>query len=106
MGGDSRCSIDHGVTQGTGLVALRGFDPHRFQTKCGFAGGNAFKLAIDLPWVDRQFATDFDFAFATHHAFEHDVVRVWVDIEVVADTHGLDEEAQLGREFLAHAFDA
>ena len=99
-------SIDHGVAEGTCLVALRRFDPHSFQTKCGFACGNAFQLAIHMTRIDRQLTADFDFALATHHAFEHDVVSVWVDVQVITDTHGLNQEAQLGRQFFTHAFDA
>ena len=88
------------------MVALRRFDPHGFQTKCGFACGDAFQLAIHMTRIDRQLTADFDFALATHHAFEHDVVSVWVDVQVITDTHGLNQEAQLGRQFFTHAFDA
>ena len=56
--------------------------------------------------VDRHFTTDFDFAAATDHAFENDVVAVRVDIQGIANAHWLNQETQLGREFFTHAFDA
>ena len=63
------------------------------------------QLAIHLPRVDGQFTAHFDLAFATHHAFEHDVVSVGVDVQVVANAHGLHQKAQLCGQFFAHAFD-
>ena len=63
------------------------------------------QFAIDLSGVDRQFTADFDLALATHHAFEHDVVAVGVDVQVIANTHRLHQKAQLCRQFFAHPFD-
>ena len=64
------------------------------------------QLAIHLAGVDGQFATHFDFAFAPHHALEHDVVGVRIDVQVVANANGLNQKAQFGRQFFTHAFDA
>ena len=64
------------------------------------------QLSIHLTGIDGQFATHFDFAFATHHALEHDVVGIRIDVQVVANTHGLDQKAQLGGQFFTYPFDA
>ena len=106
MGGHGGSGIDHGVAQGAGMVALRGLDPHGLQAKRGFLGGRAFERAVDLAGVDGHFAAHFDLATAPDHAFEHDVVAVGVNAQGVADAHRLDQKAQFGREFLAHALDA
>ena len=106
VGGDGRAGVDHGVAQGAGVVALRGVDPNRFQTKSGFFGFDTFKRAINLARVDGEFAPNHDVAFAAHRAIEHDVVGVGVEAQGVADAHGLDQEAQFCREFFAHTFDA
>ena len=106
MGGDGGGCIDHGVTQGARMVALRWFDPHGFQAECGFLRWGAFQRAIDLARVDGHFAAHLDLAAPAHHAFENHVVRVGVDAQCVADAHRLNQKAQLCRELLAHTLNA
>ena len=106
VGGHGGTGVDHGVTQSACMVSLGGIDPHRVQAKRGLFGGLAFQWAINLARVDRQFTTDFDLTFAPGDALEHNVIRIGVDIQGIANPHRLHQKAQLGREFFTHAFDA
>ena len=47
-----------------------------------------------------------DLAFADRHAEDRDAVRVRLQLEVVADVHGLNEEAELLGQLAAHGLDA
>ena len=96
MGGNGGTAIDHGVAQGTRFIALRRLDPDGIQSERRLLGGNTFNFAIHLAGVDGQFHAHLDLAFATHHALEHDVVAVGIDVEVVADAHRLHQKTQLG----------
>ena len=69
--------VDHGITQGLGLLALTGVDPDGGQAECGIAGrrGQA-SCAGHRAGIDRQVLADVDLARADLHAFEGDAVSI------------------------------
>jgi hypothetical protein len=46
VGGDHGTGVDHGVTEGLGLVALGDVDPDGLQTECRILGGDAIEGTV------------------------------------------------------------
>ena len=106
MGGYRRAGVHHRVTERARVVTLRRVNPDRIQTKSRLFAGNAFQRAVHLAGVDGHFTADLDFAFAANHAFEHNMVRIRVNVQRVANTHRLNQKAKFHGQFFTHALDA
>ena len=106
VGGHSGAGIHHGVTQGARQVALRRIDPHSVQTKGGLLRGLTFQGAIHLTRVDGQFFAHSDLTLAANHTLQHNVIRIRIDGQGVANAHGLNQKAQLSRQFFAYTLHA
>ncbi|MNI44320.1 hypothetical protein D3C73_986920 [compost metagenome] len=105
VGRDHGAGVDHGVTERLCLGALADFDPYRLEAESRIFGVDTVERAVDLAWVDRQFAVRVDLGFGEDHAHQGQAIGAWRQIEVVADVHGRHQEAQILRELLAHALD-
>ena len=88
------------------VIARRRLDPHRFHAEGRIARLDAGQLAEHLARVDGELALGIDHALAHRHAGEIDAIGVRRQIQVVADVHGLHEEAEILRELAAHAANA
>ena len=106
MGGDRRTGVHHGVTQGPGLIAPGRLDPDSLQTKCRLFGGLSFHTTVDFAGIDGQLTAHFDFTTTTHHPVQNDVVSVGLQIQRIANSHGLHQKTQLRRQLFPHPFDA
>ena len=100
--GHSGAGVYHGVTQGASQVALRRINPDRIQTEGGLLRGLTFQRSINLTRVDGQFFAHFNLTLAANHTLQHNVIRIRIDGQSVANAHGLNQKAQLGRQFFAH----
>ena len=56
--------------------------------------------------VDGQLFTDSNLALTANHAFQHNVISIWIDIERIANSNRLNQKAQFSRQFFTHTLDA
>ena len=106
MRGDDGRRIDHGVAERLRMRARAGLDPDRLHAEGRVLGADAVERAVDAARVERHLAIRIDHALPHRHAGQQQAVVVGQQFEVVADVHGLDQEAQLLGDLLAHALDA
>ncbi len=103
MGGDHRARIDHGVAERLGMIAARGSIHTASMPKAGSRVAMPCSGPKTRPGVDGELLVGVDDALADRHAAQVDAVDVRREVEVVADVHGRDQEAELLRELAAHA---
>ena len=103
---DDGAGVDDGVAERLRMLARRRLDPHRFHAEGRIARRDALERAEDAARIDRELAIRIDHAFADGHAAEIDAIGVRAEIEVVADVHRGNEEAEFLRQLAAHAADA
>ena len=105
--GDHGARIDDGVSR----ASARDRAPTARSTPLpcrtpGRASRCRSSLPNTLPGIDRELALGIDHALAHRHAGEIDAIGVRRQVEVVADVHGLHQEAEILRELAAHAVNA
>ena len=66
----------------------------------------AFQRTVNLTRIDGQLFAHLDLTFATNHTLQHNVVRIGIDGEGVANANGLNQKAQLGRQFFTNTLHA
>ena len=98
--------IDDGVTERLRVLAHRRLDPDGFHAEGRIACRDAIQRSEHAARIDRELAIGMHDAFADGHARQADAIGVGTELEVVADVHGLHEEAELLRELAADAADA
>ena len=106
VGDDDRLGVDDRVAERLGLGAAALGDPDGGQAEGRLGGRDAGELAHGVARVHRQLVAGHDAAardLGAAHA--HDVL-VRVERDVVADAHGRDDDAELGRDLAADRADA
>ena len=67
MGGDCGAGVNDRVAQGSGVIALGGFNPEGVEAEGGFPG-NSLNLAMGVSRINGQFSIRADFSLGPHHA--------------------------------------
>ena len=57
-----------------------------------------------MTWVNRKLLARMAFTTTTDDTIDHQMVGIWLKIQVVADTYRLHKEAKFGRQLLTDAF--
>ena len=103
---DDNARIDHRVAKRLRPVAIRVINPHRWQTERRLLRLKSVDHTEHFARIDREQPVDVHLRLTSGHSHERDAINRRPKVEVVPDVHRRHEKAQLGREFLAHAFDA
>ena len=103
---DDRRRVDDREAERLRVLLGGRLDPVRVEAERRVLRAHADDLRRDAAGVDREIALDLDLALADRHPENRDAVAVRLQLEVVADVHGLDEEAELLGQLAAHGLDA
>jgi hypothetical protein len=106
VGGHHGAGIHHGVAERVRLLAHRGVDPYRGQTKGGVGGLAPGERPRHAARVDGEELAGIGLAAADLDALEREPVAVGLELEVVADVHRRGQEADFLGELLAQPADA
>ena len=98
--------VDHRVAERLRVLAQVRLDPHRFHAEGRIARREAVQRAEHAAGIDGELAVGMHHALADGHAGQPDAIGVRAQLQVVADVHGLHQEAELLRELAADAADA
>ena len=103
---DDRGRVDDGEAERLRMLLRGRLDPVGVEAECRVLRAHADDLGGDSAGIDREVALDLDLAFADRHAQDRDAIGVRLELQVVADVHGLDEETELLGQLAPHGLDA
>src|SRR6202044_3459943 len=107
VGGDDAAGVHHRVALRLRLLSPRLVDPDGIEAEGRIlGGGSGYGRPGYLTRIDGHFPVGKYLGLAHRRAQNGDPVGVRAQFQIVANVHGLDQEAEFLRQFLAHSLDA
>src|SRR4029078_683948 len=103
---DDGSGVDDRVPERQRVLLARGLDPIRVEAERRVLRLDADDLRGDAARIDREVALAVDLTLAPRHDEHGNTVGIRLELEVVADVHGLNQEAELLGKLSAHGLDA
>src|SRR5690606_35626396 len=100
---DDGARVDDRVAERLRVVARGRLDPDRLHAEGGIARLDAGELAEHLARIDRKLAFRIDETLTDRHTAQIDAIGIRRQIEIVADVHRLNQEAEILRQLATYA---